>query len=153
MTGIKTLFHDIRSSNNGNCIFFARTTLFISPQLVNFTRSNQLCPSIMNNTTLRNHIFLIFLIPLAFISCGKPASIREAILTDKSNFYYIDFKEYPSGNNPPSQSGSSIQGQAVSQRLMTSLIMRASEANHSPSSETWPTCRTEATPLRAIPLS
>ena len=53
----------------------------------------------MNSTTLRNHIFPIFLIPLAFISCGKPASIREAILTDKSNFYYIDLKEYPSGNS------------------------------------------------------
>ena len=73
--------------------------MYISYQLVNFTRSNHLCPSDMNNTTLRNHIFPIFLIPLAFISCGKPASIREAILTDKSNFYYIDLKEYPSINS------------------------------------------------------
>lgn len=53
----------------------------------------------MKNTTSLIQIFLIFLLPPAFISCGKPASIREAILTDKSNFYYIDFKEYPSGNS------------------------------------------------------
>ncbi|MCU0378718.1 MAG: hypothetical protein MUC78_10720 [Bacteroidales bacterium] len=50
----------------------------------------------MKTSNFRKNLFLFPALLLTCISCSKPDSIREAILTDKDNFYYIDFKDYPS---------------------------------------------------------
>lgn len=38
------------------------------------------------------------ILAILFISCGRPADIRDAILNHRCSFYFVNFKEYPSND-------------------------------------------------------
>ena len=53
----------------------------------------------MKYPPLRTCLSLTVLLTVTVISCTRPATIRDAIMGDKSSFYYVDFENYPAGNS------------------------------------------------------
>jgi len=53
----------------------------------------------MNRPPFNRLILIAPLLTLLCISCSRPTSIRDTILNHRNNFYYVDFRNYPS-NDP-----------------------------------------------------